>query len=72
MTPKNRTKSDHSLGLSTLQDISALILQSHDLDETISNIVDMVAERAHSDVCSLYLLEQDLQTLTLRATRGLD
>lgn len=72
MTPKNRTKSDHNLGLSTLQDISALILQSHDLDETIRNIVDLVAQRAHSDVCSLYLLEDDQQTLTLRATYGLD
>lgn len=72
MTPKNRIKSDHRLGLSTLQDISALILKSHDLGETISNIVDIVAQRAHSDVCSLYLLEQDQQTLTLRATRGLD
>lgn len=72
MTPKNRIKSDRRLGLSTLQDISALILQSHDLDETISNIVDIVAQRAQSDVCSLYLLEDDQQTLTLRATRGLD
>ena len=72
MTPKNRTKSDRNLGLSTLQDISALILQSHDLDETIRNIVDLVAQRAHSDVCSLYLLEEDRQTLTLRATYGLD
>lgn len=72
MTPKIRSKSDHSLGLSTLQDISALILQSHDLDETISNIVDIVAQRAQSEACSLYLLGNDLQTLTLRATRGLD
>ena len=72
MIAKNRLKSDKSLGLSTLQDISALILQSHDLNETISNIVDLVAQRAHSDVCSLYLLEEDQQTLTLRATRGLD
>ena len=69
---KNRIKSDRSLGLSTLQDISALILKSHDLNETISNIVDLVAQRAHSDVCSLYLLEEDQHTLTLRATRGLD
>ncbi len=58
--------------MSTLQDISALILKSHDLDETLSNIVDIVARRAQSEVCSLYLLENDQQTLTLRATRGLD
>jgi len=47
MTPKNRTKSDHNLGLSTLQDISALILQSHDLDETIKNIVDLIVASDH-------------------------
>ncbi len=49
MTPKNRIKSDHSLGLSTLQDISALILKSHDLDETINNIVEIVAQRAQTE-----------------------
>ncbi len=72
MTPKIHKKSDRSLGLSTLEDISTLILQSHDLDETISNIVHLVAERAHSDVCSLYLLDDDASTLRLRATHGLD
>jgi phosphotransferase system enzyme I (PtsP) len=72
MTPKIHKKSDRSLGLSTLEDISTLILQSHDLDETICNIVNLVAERAHSDVCSLYLLDDDAATLRLRATHGLD
>ena len=72
MTPKTSKTTDHKLGLSTLQDISTLILQSHDLDETIDNIVRLVAERASSDVCSLYLLEEDQNTLLLRATKGLD
>ncbi len=72
MTAKNFRNKDISLGLSTLQDISAIILQSHDLDETITNIVDLVAQRAQSDVCSLYLLEEDQKTLILRATKGLD
>ncbi|MFO7576546.1 MAG: phosphoenolpyruvate--protein phosphotransferase [Pelovirga sp.] len=69
---KLQKKSDLKLGLHTLQDISALILRSHDLHETIDNIVNLVAERAHSDVCSLYLLDEDQQTLVLRATRGLE
>lgn len=72
MAAENNTNKDLSLGLSTLQDISAIILQSHDLNETITNIVDLVAQRAQSDVCSLYLLEEDQKTLTLRATKGLD
>lgn len=70
---KPKKNSDHKLGLHTLQDISALILRSHDLNETINNIVHLVADRAHSDVCSLYLLDdEDQETLVLRATRGLD
>ncbi|MDT8420301.1 MAG: phosphoenolpyruvate--protein phosphotransferase [Desulfuromonadales bacterium] len=71
MPLKTHKKSDTKLGLSTLQDISSLILQSHDLNETLNNIVTLVAERAHSEVCSLYLLEDDRKTLVLRATQGL-
>lgn len=71
MGHKDRTKSDTRLGLSTLQDISAIILQSHHLSDTLENIVTLVAERAHSEVCSLYLLEEQDDTLVLRATYGL-
>ncbi|TYO98226.1 phosphotransferase system enzyme I (PtsP) [Geothermobacter ehrlichii] len=59
------------LGLRTLEDISALILQSHNLDETLNNIVDLVARRMQTEVCSLYLLDPDGETLRLRATHGL-
>ena len=59
------------LGLRTLEDISALILHSHDLQETLDNIVTLVAKRMASDVCSIYLLEEDGETLKLHATRGL-
>ncbi len=64
-------KTDSKIGITTLEDISALILQSHDLDETLRNIVSLVARRMHTDVCSIYLLDADRQTLRLRATRGL-
>lgn len=60
-----------TLGLRTLEDISELILHSHDLRETLQNIVNLVAKRMESDVCSIYLLEKDGETLTLYATRGL-
>lgn len=60
-----------SLGLRTLEDISALILHSHDLQETLDNIVNLVAKRMGSEVCSIYLLEDDGETLTLKATKGL-
>ncbi|OEU77026.1 MAG: phosphoenolpyruvate--protein phosphotransferase [Desulfuromonadales bacterium C00003107] len=67
MTKLSRKK----LGVTTLEDISTLILQSHDLDETLNNIVALVARRTEADVCSIYLLDEDETTLRLSATRGL-
>ena len=58
-------------GLRTLEDISALILKSHDLPDTLDNIVHLVAKRIGTDVCSIYLLEDDGTTLRLAATKGL-
>ncbi|HIJ81362.1 MAG TPA: phosphoenolpyruvate--protein phosphotransferase [Desulfuromonadales bacterium] len=60
-----------SLGLRTLEDISSIILHSHDLQETLDNIVALVARRMGTNVCSIYLLEKDGETLVLKATRGL-
>lgn len=64
-------RSDGKIGVTTLEDISALILQSHDLDETLRNIVTLVTRRMRADVCSIYLLDNDGETLRLRATKGL-
>jgi phosphotransferase system enzyme I (PtsP) len=61
----------HTLGLRTLEDISGLILHSHDLQETLDNVVNLVAKRMASDVCSIYLLEDDGETLRLQASKGL-
>lgn len=63
--------SQHSIGLRTLEDISSIILHSHDLQETLDNIVTIVAKRMRTDVCSIYLLEKDGETLVLKATKGL-
>ncbi|WP_243371962.1 phosphoenolpyruvate--protein phosphotransferase [Geotalea sp. SG265] len=62
---------NETLGLRTLEDISGLILHSHDLQETLDNIVNLVSRRVGSDVCSIYLLENDGETLRLKATKGL-
>ncbi len=64
-------ESHHSIGLRTLEDISSIILHSHDLKETLDNIVTIVAKRMKTDVCSIYLLEKDGETLMLKATKGL-
>lgn len=63
--------SGKKLGVTTLADISTLILQSHDLDETLNNIVALVARRTAVDACSIYLLDENGTTLRLSATRGL-
>lgn len=64
-------REQQSIGLRTLEDISTIILHSHDLHETLDNIVSIVAKRMGSDVCSIYLLEDDGETLVMRATKGL-
>jgi phosphotransferase system enzyme I (PtsP) len=64
-------KQRNTLGLRTLEDISGLILHSHDLNETLDNIVNLVAKRMGVEVCSIYLLEDDGETLRLKASKGL-
>jgi phosphotransferase system enzyme I (PtsP) len=61
----------YSVGLRTLEDISGLILHSHNLQETLNNIVNLVAKRMGVEVCSIYLLEDDGETLCLKASKGL-
>ena len=46
--------------------------RSHDLAQTLDNVVDLVAKRLDADVCSVYLTEPDLKHLALAATMGLD
>jgi phosphotransferase system enzyme I (PtsP) len=54
-----------------LADVAGIVSRSHDLDETLGNVVDLVAKRLDADVCSIYLTDTDLRSLTLRSTRGL-
>ncbi len=65
-----KQKEGHTLTL--LEDISTLIAHSQDLRETLERIVQIVAERMGTEVCSLYLFDANTQKLTLWATTGLD
>jgi phosphotransferase system enzyme I (PtsP) len=67
---KARQRKSH--GLAVLEDIGALIGHSHDLQETLENIVKIVAERMGTEVCSLYLFDPKDERLTLWATTGLE
>jgi phosphotransferase system enzyme I (PtsP) len=42
------------------------------LQETLANVIDLVAKRLDADVCSIYLSDADFRHLTLSATIGLD
>src|SRR5207247_11313551 len=65
-------KARRSHGFKVLEDISALTARSEDLQETLQRIVEVVAERASTDVCSLYILDARAQRFTLWATTGLE
>ncbi len=59
--------------LTLLADVAEIVSRSHDLDETLTNVVELVAKRLDTDVCSIYLVSApDMRHLTLRATIGLD
>jgi phosphotransferase system enzyme I (PtsP) len=55
-----------------LADVAEMVSRSHDLEETLANVVDLVRERLRADACSVYLTEADLKHLSLRASDGLD
>jgi phosphotransferase system enzyme I (PtsP) len=69
MTP---AKTQESSLLLTLEEISQLVSHSHDPRETLANIVGLIQERFHTDVCSVYLLEAEREELVLGATVGLN
>jgi starch phosphorylase len=57
--------------LLTLEEISRLVSVSGTPTETLANIVKLIQDRFETDVCSVYLLEQDRANLVLAATIGL-
>jgi phosphotransferase system enzyme I (PtsP) len=59
-------------GFTVLEDVTAATEHSEDLHETLQRIVEVIAKRTNTDVCSIYLLEPRVQRLTLRATTGLE
>ncbi len=58
--------------ITLLADVAEIVSRSHDLEETLANVIDHVAKRLDADVCSIYLIDSDMRHLTLRATQGLD
>src|SRR6266699_1220877 len=55
----------------TLEEIANLAQESGKPAETLMNVVELIARRFKTDVCSAYLLEPDRANLVLAATLGL-
>src|SRR3954471_3582657 len=54
------------------QEIGSLAAEGGKPAEMLANVVALIANRFHSDVCSVYLLEPDRANLVLAATVGLN
>jgi phosphotransferase system enzyme I (PtsP) len=57
--------------ISILEDIGKIITESARPHRTLEKIVELVAGKFNIDVCSVYLLDTDKQSLVLQATVGL-
>lgn len=58
--------------LALLDKIATLIARAHGVQDILANVVVSVAETMEMDVCSVYLLDETAEYLTLAATKGLD
>ncbi len=58
--------------LCDIGEMSARLAGSSDLPAILDQIVQMVANHLHSDVCSIYLYDDQSEQLVLRATVGLN
>src|SRR5208282_6311496 len=55
----------------TLEEIANLAAEGGEPEETLMNVVALIAKRFRTDVCSAYLLEPDRSNLVLAASLGL-
>jgi phosphotransferase system enzyme I (PtsP) len=58
--------------VSLLADVAEIVSRSHDLEETLANVTELVSKRLDADVCSIYSADAERQTLRLASTIGLD
>ena len=55
----------------TIEEVARLATEGGKPSETLSNLVELIARRFQTDVCSAYLLEPDRNNLVLAASLGL-
>jgi glycogen phosphorylase len=69
VTPRAQTRD--SASVLPIEQIASLAAEGGKPAETLMNVVELIAKRFSTDVCSAYLLEPDRANLVLAATRGL-
>jgi len=55
-----------------LADVAEIVSRSHDLEETLANVTELVSKRLDADVCSIYSVDAARENLTLASSIGLD
>ena len=66
-----KMQNDHLNLLCTVNEISAMLAGSDDLDTFLQSIVDTVSDHIRSEVCSIYMHDEQNSELYLKATKGL-
>ena len=67
---KNRKDHHHLNLLCDVSDLAALIAGSENIESFLQRTVEMVARHIKATVCSIYLLDEKLNELVLKATVG--
>ena len=74
-TPARRSPAQEAViadRVSILADVAEIVSRSHDLQETLANVTDLVSKRLDADVCSIYTVDAELNVLSLSSTMGLE
>ena len=65
-------KRDHTKLICDVGELSGLFKDVTGLEVFLQKIVEMIAEHMHSDVCSIYLFDEQRREIVLKATKGLN
>ena len=63
---------DHLNLLCSVNELSSILAGSSDISSFLDQIVETICTHIRTDVCSIYLYEEQTETLSLKATRGLN
>src|SRR3989338_7761078 len=66
------TKRDHAKMICDAGELSGIFKDATSLEAFLQEIAEMVSQHMHSDVCSIYLFDDQAQKLVLKATKGLN